>query len=119
LPFFAQPQHRQQQGEEGLRLQHQRSQSGRHADVDGAEQESELADRHGQPERQVKTQRQLGRTHEQQCRKRRQQEAQRPQQQRRHAGQADLDDGEVDAPDQDDQQDERDVGGTHGLSEHE
>jgi hypothetical protein len=110
---LAQHDRREQHREQGLRLQHQRRQAGRHAQVHADEQQAELADAEGQPDEREPQPRDRGPAYEQHGREGRGHEPQTGEQERRHRVEADLDDDEVDAPDGGDQDRDGDVARSH------
>ena len=91
-------QHREADGERGLQLQDEAGQAGGHALVDAEEQQAELAGGEEDADGDHVLDRHAGAGDEGE-RERDEAEAQRGEQQRREAVQADVDDDEVDAPD--------------------
>src|SRR5207302_9652784 len=97
-----------------LRLLHDGRQARGHPETDGPEQQRELRQKSRERERRVETERNARRLEEEDRRHSRQRAAQPAQDERRDAPQPDLDDDEVDAPEDDDEQRERGVARTQG-----
>ena len=100
---------RETDGEEDLELDHQRRQAGRHAELHAEKQQSELehADREAVSDDRRK--RHSRRAHEEHQRHCREEKAQRCQRERGNLAQSELDRHEREAPQCDDEEDEREV----------
>ncbi len=106
----------EQDGEEDLELDHERAEPCRHAELDGEEQQAELAD----PDRQAigrdDAPAGFGRTDEEDRRQGGERKAQRRQQQRRDFIDTPADGNEAHAPDSGDGQCEKNVAQRHGCA---
>src|SRR5690606_15787013 len=111
---FAEQGEGEQGGEHRLDLEHQGGQPARHARVHADEEQPELGDPEGQAHADDPFPGHRGASHQEHRGERRHEEAQGGEQQGREVVEADLDDGEVDAPDGGDADGEQDVGGSHG-----
>ena len=98
LQTFAKDEGAENDGEEGLRLQHQRCQPGRHTQADSAEQKGELTETYGQAIAQQQAQRNSWPGDKQQRREGDQHKAQPRQHQRRHIVQPQLNHHKVKPP---------------------
>jgi hypothetical protein len=112
---FLQQQHREQQRERGLRLQHQRREAGRHACRHAREQQPELEDRERQRHQRDPPPRHAGGAQEEDRGHGRDEEPQCREQQRREVREADLDDDEVHAPHGGEPEREQQVAGRHAV----
>ena len=98
LQTFAENKRPENDGEKGLRLQHQRCQSGRHAEANRAEQKRKLTEANRQAVAQQQAQRNFWPRDEEQRRESHQQKAQSGEHQRRHIMQPHLDHHEIQPP---------------------
>ena len=99
LGVLAEPHERDQHGEDDLGLEHERGQTGRHAEVQRGVEQAELADAHEQPD-QGDVDRTRGRAADEEDRRQRHEgEPDRGEGQRWHVADAFVDHDEVDAPD--------------------
>ena len=113
LRALAEEEHGQADRERGLQLQHEARQAGGHALVDADEQQAELARGEEDADADDVLDRDAGAGDEGE-RERDQAEAQRGEEQGREGVQPDVDDDEVDAPDDGDQGGDEDVSAGHG-----
>jgi hypothetical protein len=110
---FSEEEKRQRHGEERLGLQHQRGQPRRHAEGHGQVEEAIKRDAKGQPIAHYQLPFDLGRLDEKHQRHGGDEKAQGGGKQRRESLDAELDDGEVEAPDRYHEQGQHDIADGH------
>ena len=106
----------QRDREHGLQLDHERREPRRHADVDGDEEQPELADAEKEPDDDDPFQVDGGSSYEENGRERRQCEAESDEEQRRERLEADIDREEVDTPQERDRRGEGAMAKRHWRS---